>query len=74
MIDFVVSVRAPRTIGIHDALLTDAGRGLVESHVTRIGAEHGVEYRRLAPADDRRRCERRASCWPATRSSTGTMI
>ena len=51
VIDFVVSVRAPRTIGIHDSLLTDAGRGLVESHVTRIGAEHGVEYRRLAPAE-----------------------
>ena len=51
MIDFAVSVRAARTIGIHDALLTDAGRGLVESLVTRIGAEHGVEYQALAAAE-----------------------
>jgi glyoxylase-like metal-dependent hydrolase (beta-lactamase superfamily II) len=51
VIDFVVSVRAPRTVGIHDALLTDIGRGLVESHVGRIGGEHGCEYTHLAPAD-----------------------
>lgn len=50
VIDFVVSVRAPRTVGIHDALLTDTGRGLVESHVGRIGGEHGVDYTPLAPA------------------------
>ncbi len=51
VIDFAVSVRAPRAIGIHNALLTDAGRGLVEQHLGRIGAEHGVEYQALAPAD-----------------------
>jgi L-ascorbate metabolism protein UlaG (beta-lactamase superfamily) len=51
VIDFVVSVRAPIAVGIHDALLTDAGRGIVEGHLTRIGAEHGVEYRALATGD-----------------------
>jgi L-ascorbate metabolism protein UlaG (beta-lactamase superfamily) len=50
VIDFVVAVRAPRVVGIHDALLTDAGRSIVESHVERIGAEHGSSYRPLAPA------------------------
>jgi L-ascorbate metabolism protein UlaG (beta-lactamase superfamily) len=51
VIDFVVSVRAPRVVGIHDALVTDAGRGLVESHVARIGGEHGSDYKPLAPAE-----------------------
>ncbi len=51
VIDFVVSVRAPRTFPIHDALLNDAGLGLVESNVTRIGAQYGSEYRHLKPAE-----------------------
>jgi L-ascorbate metabolism protein UlaG (beta-lactamase superfamily) len=51
VIDFVVSVRAPVAVGIHDALLTDAGRSLVEGHLTRFGDEHGVEYRALATGD-----------------------
>jgi hypothetical protein len=51
VIDFVISVRAPVAVGIHDALLTDAGRSLVEGHLTRFGAEHGVEYRALASGE-----------------------
>jgi L-ascorbate metabolism protein UlaG (beta-lactamase superfamily) len=51
VIDFVVSVRAPVTVGVHDAMLTDPGRAIVEGHLTRIGAEHGVEYRALATGD-----------------------
>jgi L-ascorbate metabolism protein UlaG (beta-lactamase superfamily) len=51
VIDFVVSVRAPRTFQIHDALLNDAGLGIVEGQVTRIGGEHGSEYRHLKPAE-----------------------
>jgi L-ascorbate metabolism protein UlaG (beta-lactamase superfamily) len=51
VIDFVVSVRAARATGIHDALLTDPGRNLVESHVGRIGGEHGVDYTHLSPGD-----------------------
>lgn len=50
VIDFVVAVRAPRVVGIHDALLTDVGRSVVEGHVERIGAEHGSSYRPLPPA------------------------
>jgi len=51
VIDFVVAVRAPRVVGIHDALLTDAGRQLVEGHIARIGGEHGSRYTPLAPAE-----------------------
>jgi L-ascorbate metabolism protein UlaG (beta-lactamase superfamily) len=49
VIDHVIAVRAARAVGIHDALLTDPGRSLVESHLGRIGAEHGCEYTHLSP-------------------------
>jgi L-ascorbate metabolism protein UlaG (beta-lactamase superfamily) len=42
--DFVVSVRPPKAIQIHDALLNQYGLSFVEAHVARIGGEHGVEY------------------------------
>jgi L-ascorbate metabolism protein UlaG (beta-lactamase superfamily) len=51
VIDFVVSVRAPRVHPIHDALLNELGRGFVEAHVSRIGAEHQSAYTTLAPRD-----------------------
>jgi L-ascorbate metabolism protein UlaG (beta-lactamase superfamily) len=51
VIDFVVSVRAPRAVGIHNALLTDTGRGFVEGHIARIGADHGVTYSPLAATE-----------------------
>lgn len=51
VIDFVVAVRAPRAIGIHDALLTGAGRSVVEGHVERIGGEYGIRYQHLEPAE-----------------------
>lgn len=51
VIDFVVSVRAPRAVNLHDSLLTDTGRQLVETHLGRIGGEHGVEYTYLAAAE-----------------------
>lgn len=47
VVDFVISVRAPKAYPVHDALLNDLGRGLVEGHVTRIGARYGTEYRSL---------------------------
>ena len=49
VIDFVVSVRAPHVHPIHDAMINDLGRGVVEGHVRRFGAEHGSEYVHLAP-------------------------
>jgi L-ascorbate metabolism protein UlaG (beta-lactamase superfamily) len=50
VIDFAVSVRAPRAFPIHDALLSEFGLPIVEGHVIRIGAQHGVEYAHLAAA------------------------
>lgn len=47
VIDFAVSVRAPRAFQIHDALLTDTGRGMVEGHVGRLAAQHGSSLRHL---------------------------
>jgi L-ascorbate metabolism protein UlaG (beta-lactamase superfamily) len=42
--DFVVSVRPPRAIQIHDALLNERGLSFVEAHVARISGEHSIEY------------------------------
>jgi glyoxylase-like metal-dependent hydrolase (beta-lactamase superfamily II) len=49
VIDFVVAVHAPKVHQVHDSLLTDVGRGFVQAHLARIGAEHGSEYSYLAP-------------------------
>lgn len=51
VVDFVIGVRAPRAFPIHDALLNDTGRGLIEGHVIRIGARYGTEYRHLASGE-----------------------
>lgn len=51
VVDFVIGVRAPRAFPIHDALLNDAGRGLVEGHVTRFGARYGTDYQHLSTGD-----------------------
>ncbi|VXB07310.1 MBL fold metallo-hydrolase [Arthrobacter sp. 9V] len=51
VVDFVISVRAPRAFPVHDGLLNELGRGIVEGHVTRIGARYGTRYERLVPRD-----------------------
>ncbi|HKU29163.1 MBL fold metallo-hydrolase [Arthrobacter sp. NyZ413] len=51
VVDFVISVRAPKAYPVHDGLLNELGRGLVEAHVTRIGAKYGTTYARLSPLD-----------------------
>ena len=33
---------------IHDGLLNDAGLQFTEAHVSRIGGQHGTQYRHLA--------------------------
>ncbi|WP_104165770.1 MBL fold metallo-hydrolase [Arthrobacter sp. SX1312] len=48
VVDFVASVRAPRAFQIHDALLNEAGLGIVEGHLTRLGARYGTSFRHLA--------------------------
>lgn len=49
VVDFAVSVRAPRALPIHDGMLTETGLRFIEGHVTRIGGEHGVQYTTAAP-------------------------
>jgi L-ascorbate metabolism protein UlaG (beta-lactamase superfamily) len=51
VVDFVIGVRAPQAFPVHDALLNEMGRGLVEGHVTRIGAKYGTAYRHLSSGD-----------------------
>ncbi|MCU1549284.1 MAG: fold metallo-hydrolase [Arthrobacter sp.] len=51
VVDFVIGVRAPKAFPIHDALLNSNGLGLVEGHVTRMGARYGTEYRHLSSGD-----------------------
>ncbi|MEE2521440.1 MBL fold metallo-hydrolase [Pseudarthrobacter sp. J75] len=51
VLDFVVSVRAPQAYPIHDALLNDVGRGLIEGHVERIGGKYGTTYTSLSPRE-----------------------
>ena len=47
VIDFAIAVRAPQAYQIHDALLNDIGRTMVEGHVTRLSAPFGTEFRHL---------------------------
>jgi len=51
VVDFVVSVRAPRAFQIHDGLLNEKGLAFTESHIGRVGAEHGTAFRHLAPGE-----------------------
>jgi L-ascorbate metabolism protein UlaG (beta-lactamase superfamily) len=51
IIDFVVSVRAAQAFQIHDSLITDNGRGLIEGLISRIGGEYGTEFRHLDAAE-----------------------
>lgn len=51
VVDFVIGVRAPKAFPIHDGLLNESGLGLVEGHVTRIGARYGTDYRHLSSGD-----------------------
>lgn len=48
VVDFVIGVRAPKAYPVHDGLLNELGRGIVEGHVTRLGARYGTTYERLS--------------------------
>jgi L-ascorbate metabolism protein UlaG (beta-lactamase superfamily) len=51
VIDFVISVRAPRVHQIHDGMLNDIGLGFVEGHIGRTAAERGIEFSHLKPTE-----------------------
>lgn len=51
VIDFAIAVRAPQAFQIHDGLLNDAGRGMVEGLVTRFSAPFGITFHHLDVGD-----------------------
>ncbi|MCY0905297.1 MBL fold metallo-hydrolase [Arthrobacter sp. H14-L1] len=51
VIDFVISVRAPKAFQIHDALLNEQGLSFSEGHVAKVGANYGTEFRHLASGE-----------------------
>jgi L-ascorbate metabolism protein UlaG (beta-lactamase superfamily) len=51
VIDFAVSVRAPKVYPIHNSLLNPPGTAMVEGNVTRIVGEFGSELIHLDPHD-----------------------
>jgi L-ascorbate metabolism protein UlaG (beta-lactamase superfamily) len=48
VIDFAIAVRAPQAFQVHDSLLTDTGRSMVEGLVTGLSSPFGTEFRHLA--------------------------
>jgi hypothetical protein len=51
VLDYLIAVRPRQAYPIHDALLNDAGLGIVGAHLERISAAYGVAYRRLTPGE-----------------------
>jgi L-ascorbate metabolism protein UlaG (beta-lactamase superfamily) len=50
--DFAISVRAPRAFQIHDALLSEAGAGIYEAHLNRVGELYGTTtFQHLSPRE-----------------------
>ena len=47
VLDFLISVRAPRVHQIHDGLLNERGIGVVESHVNRVTQHYGSRFTHL---------------------------
>ncbi|GAB3283810.1 MBL fold metallo-hydrolase [Sinomonas notoginsengisoli] len=51
VLDFIIAVRAPRALPIHNALLNERGTGLVEKHAERISELYGTEFTHLEPGE-----------------------
>ena len=51
VLDHVIAVRAPHVHQVHDGLLNDRGRGLVEGHVERVASRYGATYSPLQPGE-----------------------
>ena len=51
VVDFAIAVRAPRSFQIHDGLLNDIGRNMVEGQVTRLSAPFGSAFTHLDVGD-----------------------
>jgi L-ascorbate metabolism protein UlaG (beta-lactamase superfamily) len=51
VVDYVVALRASRGLPLHDSLLTDVGRSMVEGLITGMLAEYKLAYSHLSPMD-----------------------
>jgi L-ascorbate metabolism protein UlaG (beta-lactamase superfamily) len=51
VVDFAVSVRAPRVHQIHDSLITDVYANIVEGQIRSIAGPHGVDFSHLKPTE-----------------------
>jgi L-ascorbate metabolism protein UlaG (beta-lactamase superfamily) len=51
VVDFAVSVRAPRMHQIHDSLINDAYANIVEGQLASIAGPHGVTMQHLEPTE-----------------------
>jgi L-ascorbate metabolism protein UlaG (beta-lactamase superfamily) len=51
VMDFLIGVRPQQAYAIHDAMLADAGLGLIAALLDRIATMYGVSYRRLTPGE-----------------------
>lgn len=49
VVDYVIAVRAPRAVGIHEAVYSDIGLGVVRPLVTRFATEVGTDFALLEP-------------------------
>jgi L-ascorbate metabolism protein UlaG (beta-lactamase superfamily) len=47
VLDFLISVRAPRVHQIHDGLLNERGIDIVEGHVRRVAERYGSRFTHL---------------------------
>lgn len=47
VLDFVISVRPARAFPIHDAMVNDRGRAVIEKHLASISARFGTSYQNL---------------------------
>ena len=51
-IEFARAVKAPRNLAIHDRVYSEAGLGIVDTHMNRVLPGEGLEYVRLADGKD----------------------
>jgi L-ascorbate metabolism protein UlaG (beta-lactamase superfamily) len=51
-IEFARAVKAPRNLAIHDRVYSEAGLGIVDTHMNRFLPEDGLEYVRRADGED----------------------
>lgn len=51
-IDFARAVKAPRNLAIHDRVYSEAGLGIVDTHMNAFLPDEGLEYVRRADGED----------------------